>query len=61
VLGESGVTLSSLRPSGRVQFGDRYVNVVSEGGWIDVGVTVDVVEVAGNRIVVRASPKAAET
>lgn len=61
LLGESGVTLSSLRPSGRVQFGDRYVNVVSEGGWIDVGVTVDVVEVAGNRIVVRASPKAAET
>lgn len=54
--GESGVTLSSLRPSGRVQFGDRYVNVVSEGGWVDAGVQVEVVEVAGNRVVVRPCP-----
>ncbi|MFM7056129.1 MAG: NfeD family protein [Planctomycetota bacterium] len=54
--GESGVTLSSLRPAGRVRFGDRYVNVVSEGGWVNADVPVEVVEVAGNRIVVRPCP-----
>jgi membrane-bound ClpP family serine protease len=42
-----------------VQFGDRYVNVVSEGGWIEAGTRVDVVEVAGNRIVVRPHSQAA--
>lgn len=52
-LGDSGVCVSSLRPAGKVQFGERYVNVVSEGGWIEAGTPVEVVEVAGNRIVVR--------
>jgi len=51
--GESGITISSLRPAGRAQFGDRFVNVLSEGGWVDVGVQVEVVEVAGNRVIVR--------
>lgn len=51
--GDAGITISSLRPAGRVQFGDRFVNVVSEGGWVDVGVRVEVIEVAGNRVIVR--------
>jgi membrane-bound serine protease (ClpP class) len=58
-LGDSGVCVSILRPAGKVQFGDRYVNVVSEGGWIEAGTRVDVVEVAGNRIVVRPHSQAA--
>lgn len=56
--GDSGVCVSALRPAGKVQFGERYVNVVSEGGWIEAGAKVEVVEVAGNRIVVRTSSPA---
>ncbi|MEY3458184.1 MAG: hypothetical protein RL215_1341, partial [Planctomycetota bacterium] len=53
-VGDAGICVSILRPAGKVQFGERYVNVVSEGGWIDAGAAVEVVEVAGNRVVVRS-------
>lgn len=52
-LGDLGrVAASGLRPTGRADFGDVEVDVVSHGSWIEPGTKVKVVEVHGNRIVV---------
>jgi len=41
-----------LRPAGTAKFGDRYIDVVTEGDFIPPGTPVQVVEVEGTRIVV---------
>ena len=51
-LGKTGKTLTILRPSGKVRFKDKILDVVTEGGFIDKDTTVKVVKVEGNRIVV---------
>ena len=54
-VGAMGVTASALRPSGKAMFGDKYLDVVSDGAYIDHGTAVEVIRVAGNRIIVRTS------
>ena len=51
-VGDVGVTASTLRPSGKASFGDQFLDVVSDGAYIDHGINVEVIRVAGNRIVV---------
>ncbi len=51
--GDIGITASTLRPSGKANFNDLFLDVVSDGGYIDHGTQVEVIRVAGNRIVVR--------
>lgn len=51
--GEVGRASSMLRPSGKAIFGDRFVDVVSDGGYIEHGAEIEVIRVAGNRIIVR--------
>lgn len=51
--GESGVAESFLRPAGIARFGDRRVDVVSEGDFIEKGTSVEIVRADGNRVVVR--------
>ncbi len=53
LLGAIGTTATTLRPAGMAQFGDQYVDVITEGGFINSGVRVQVVEVEGTRIVVK--------
>ena len=53
LLGAIGSATTQLRPAGTVAFGDEYVDVVSEGGFIPAGTRVQVVEVEGTRIVVK--------
>jgi membrane-bound serine protease (ClpP class) len=53
-VGQTGVCSSALRPAGKVNFGDRFLDVVSDGAYIDAGTTVEVIHVTGNRIVVRS-------
>lgn len=53
LLGTAGIALTSLRPSGRAQFGERIEDVVSDGGFIANGSDIEVLEVHGNRIVVQ--------
>jgi membrane-bound serine protease (ClpP class) len=45
--------MSPLRPSGKVQFGDDAVDVVTEGDFIDPGTEVRVVGKQGTRVTVR--------
>lgn len=53
LVGREGITLTVLRPAGAVQIDERRVDVVSEGDYIPAGTPVRVVQVEGNRVVVR--------
>lgn len=52
-LNKTGVVTSLLRPAGVVEIDGNWLDVVSEGQFIQPGVRVKVVSVTGNRIVVR--------
>lgn len=54
LLGQVGRAATPLRPAGRAFFGERSVDVVSEGNFIENGSAVEVVAVRGNRVVVQA-------
>ncbi len=53
LVGRVGVTLTELRPAGRVEVDGEPYDVVSSGGFHEVGVRVEVIEARGNRIVVQ--------
>jgi membrane-bound ClpP family serine protease len=53
LLGAIGVAATPLRPAGKVQFGEEFVDVVAESGYVVPGTRVQVVEIEGNRIVVK--------
>ena len=53
LLGAVGTTTTTLRPAGVVRFGDKFVDVVSDGGFIPSGTRVQVIAVEGTRIVVK--------
>jgi membrane-bound serine protease (ClpP class) len=53
LLGAEGVAMTMLRPAGLVRFRDQFIDVVSDGGYINEGAKVQVIEVTGNRIVVK--------
>jgi hypothetical protein len=53
LMGAIGTANTPLRPAGVVRFADRFVDVVSDGGFIGAGARVQVVAVEGTRIVVK--------
>jgi membrane-bound ClpP family serine protease len=53
LMGREGVARSPLRPSGVAEIDGRRVDVVTEGGMISRGAQVKVIEIEGNRVVVR--------
>jgi membrane-bound ClpP family serine protease len=53
LLGQVGVATSMLRPAGMAKIGDVYVDVVTEGDFIEPGTSIQIVEVEGTRIVVK--------
>ena len=53
LLGAIGIAATGLRPAGKVRFGDEYVDVVAEGDYVELGSRVQVIEIEGNRIVVK--------
>ncbi|MEM7138768.1 MAG: NfeD family protein [Myxococcota bacterium] len=53
LVGRRGVTVTPLRPTGRVRFGKDEVDVVTEGEYIDPDQEVEVMTVEGPRVVVR--------
>ena len=52
-VGETGVVTTTLRPAGKARFGDRLVDVVAEGEFLDAHTRVRVVGVHGIRVVVK--------
>lgn len=53
LLGAIGTALSDLHPAGIAQFGDRWVDVVTSGDYIERGQKIRVIMVEGPRVVVR--------
>lgn len=57
LLGRKGVAVTSLRPSGKADFGDSRFQVVAEGEFLDSGDEVEVIDVTGNAVTVRKVEK----
>lgn len=54
LLDQTGVAFTDLRPAGTALINGKRVDVVTEGGFIQKGATLKVIEVEGMRVVVRA-------
>ena len=52
-IGDTGEVVSTLRPAGRARFGDRVIDVVATAEFLDTGAKVEIIEVHGNRVVVK--------
>jgi len=53
-MGKQGVLTVACRPVGSVDFDGKKIEVVSQGDFIDKGTTVEVIEIEGNRVVVKS-------
>ena len=53
LIGQEGITITTLRPSGMALIGDERIDVVSDGTYIEKDKKVQVIAVEGMRIVVR--------
>ena len=60
LMGKTGLVTTTCRPVGNVDFDGVKLDVVSRGEFIDRGTTVEVIEIEGNRIVVREKNKQEE-
>jgi membrane-bound serine protease (ClpP class) len=52
LVGEEGITLTKLRPSGKAQIAGKKLDVVSRGEYIDKDTEISVHAVSGNQIIV---------
>jgi len=55
--GDVGEVVSILRPTGKARFGDAIVDVVAEAEFLDKGTDIEIIEIHGNRVVVKAREK----
>lgn len=53
LLGAIGVAITPLRPAGKARFGDDFLDVIAEGDYVNPGSRVQVIEIEGNRVVVK--------
>ena len=58
LVGAVGLAVTYCRPAGKAAFGERLVDVVAQGEYIERGREVQVVALEGNRVVVREVPGA---
>ena len=49
-IGDDGVVVSPLRPSGKVRIKDNVLDVIADGEFIDKGISIMISEISGNRI-----------
>lgn len=53
LLGAVGTAVTELRPAGRACFGDEYIDVTTESGFVEAGKRVQIIEIDGLRVVVK--------
>ncbi|RKY23427.1 MAG: hypothetical protein DRP62_05905 [Planctomycetota bacterium] len=53
-IGDIGTVVSTLRPTGKAKFGDAMIDVVANAEFLDKGTEVEIIEIHGNRVVVKA-------
>jgi membrane-bound serine protease (ClpP class) len=51
-VGKEGTAVSTLRPAGIALINNQRVDVVSEGGYIEQGTSIRVLEINGPRVIV---------
>jgi membrane-bound serine protease (ClpP class) len=56
-IGDIGIAMTLLRPSGKVKIKDEIFDVVTEGEFIKKGIPVKILEIKGNRIIVSRKPE----
>jgi len=61
LMGKTGIVTTLCRPAGNVDFDGVRLDVVSDGEYIETGTLVEVIEIEGNRIVVKAKTEKTET
>lgn len=54
--GKAGTVVTRLRPSGTALIEGQRIDVISEGGYIEIGESIEVMDVQGGRVVVRKHP-----
>jgi membrane-bound ClpP family serine protease len=54
LMGRQGVATTRLVPAGKARIGGQVLDVLSDGDVLDPGTHIEVVEVHGNRVIVRA-------
>ncbi len=54
LIGKTGRAMTHLRPAGTGEFDGKRIDIVSDGGFIDKGETVRIINAYGSRIVVEA-------
>jgi membrane-bound serine protease (ClpP class) len=54
LIGKEGKALTILHPTGKIEVNDNTLDVVTEGEYIEKGQIVEIIEISGNRIVVKA-------
>lgn len=52
-VGDTGTAVSDLRPVGKARFDDTMVDVVATAEFLDRGTAVEIIEIHGNRVVVK--------
>ncbi len=55
--GDTGVTVTSLHPSGYARINGQRIGVVAQGSFLDINIPIRVVSAQGNHIVVTQSPQ----
>ena len=55
MMGKSGTVITRCRPVGVADFEGVHLDIVSRGEFIEKGASVEVIEVGGNRIVVKSN------
>ncbi|MFB5662109.1 nodulation protein NfeD [Alteribacillus sp. HJP-4] len=53
LVGKTGISVTPLRPAGTAVIQEERLDVVTEGGYIEQGMTIKVISVNGSRVVVR--------
>ena len=56
-VGDVGEVVSALRPTGKVKFGYAIADCVAQAEFLDKGTEVKIIEIHGNRVVVKAREK----
>jgi membrane-bound ClpP family serine protease len=57
LMGKAGTVVKICRPVGNVDFDGAMLEVISQGEFIETGTEVEVIEIEGNRVVVKAKQK----
>jgi membrane-bound serine protease (ClpP class) len=52
-IGDIGQVIKTLRPAGKVKFGDAIVDVVAEAEFLEKGTKVRIIKIHGNKVVVK--------